>query len=99
MRPLNFTVRGTYLGSAEMRVSSSQSGSQRPSFAARTARRRAVRQCQVSWVALFGGDGSPSNQRLERAVTRLRWRAASAVGNSALASRWMRLRAAAQARR
>jgi hypothetical protein len=31
------------------------------SFDVRAARRRAVRQCQVTWVALFGGGGSPSN--------------------------------------
>jgi len=40
-----------------------------------------------------------ANNRLERTVTRLWWRAASALRYFALASRWMRLRAAAQAHR
>ena len=31
------------------------------SFEVGAARGRAVRQCQVTWVALFGGGGSPSN--------------------------------------
>ena len=30
-------------------------------FEVGAARRRAVRQCQATWVALFGGGGSPSN--------------------------------------
>jgi hypothetical protein len=41
---------------------------ERASFGAGAARRRAVRQCQVNRVASFGGDGSPSNHCLERAV-------------------------------
>ena len=72
---------------------------ERASFGAGAARRRAVGQCQVTWVASFGGDGSPSNNCLERAVIRLRWCAASAGRNYALASHWPRFRAAAQARR
>jgi hypothetical protein len=43
--------------------------------------------------------GLPSNHRLERAVRRSGWRAASALRYLALASRWTRLRAAAQAHR
>ena len=41
----------------------------------------------------------PSNHRLERAVGRGGWRAASALRYFALASRWTRLRAAAQPHR
>jgi hypothetical protein len=46
---------------------------ERTSFGAGAARRRAVRQCQVSVVVSFGGDGSPSNNCLERSVMRLWW--------------------------
>ena len=72
---------------------------ERASFGAGAARRRAVGQCQVTWVASFGGDGSPSNNCLERAVIRLRWCAASAGRKYALASHSTRFWAAAQARR
>jgi hypothetical protein len=70
-----------------------------PSIGCGVARRRAVRQCQVSGVASFGGDGSPSNNCLERAVMGLWWCAASAGRKYALASHWTRFWAAAQARR
>ena len=71
----------------------------RSSFGAGAARRRAVRQCQVTGVASIGGDGSPSNNCLERSVTPLWWCAASAGRKYALASHWTRFWAAAQARR
>jgi hypothetical protein len=72
---------------------------ERPSLGAGAARRRAVGQCQVTWVASFGGDGSPSNHCLERTVMRLWWCAASAGRKYALASHWTRFWAAAQAPR
>jgi hypothetical protein len=56
----------------------------RPSFGAGVARMRAGEAMPSDSGASFGGDGSPSNNCLERAVTR-------PCG--------MRLRAAAQARR
>jgi len=80
------------------RISLSSFG-ERSSFGAGAARRRAVRQCQVSGVASFGGDGSPSNNCLERSVMGLWWCAASAGRKYALASHWTRFWAAAQARR
>jgi len=72
---------------------------ERPSLGAGAARMRAVGQCQMTWVASFGGDGSPSNNCLERAVMRLWWCAASAGRKYALASHRTRFWAAAQARR
>jgi hypothetical protein len=75
------------------------SSGERPSFGAGAARMRAVRLCQGAQVPSFGGNSSPSNNCLERAVMRRRWCAASAVRQCTLASHWTRLRAAAQARR
>jgi hypothetical protein len=72
---------------------------ERPSLGAGAARRRAVGQCQVTGVASFGGDGSPSNNCLERTVMHLWWCAASAGRKYALAAHWTRFWAAAQARR
>ena len=46
------------------------------SFEVGAARRRAVRQCQVNWVALFGGSGSPSNTRSRGPA--LRWKVGAA---------------------
>ena len=63
---------------AEALVSASAASVSALRSCAGAARRRAVGQCQVTWVASFGGDGSPSNNCLERAVIRLRWCAASA---------------------
>ena len=72
---------------------------ERPSLGAGAARVRAVGQCQVTWVASFGGDGSPSNNCLERTVMRP-WRCAASAGRKyALALHWTRFWAAAQARR
>ena len=45
-------------------------------FEVGAARRRAVRQCQVNWVALFGGSGSPSNTRSRGPA--LRWKLGAA---------------------
>ncbi len=46
------------------------------SFEVGAVRRRAVRQCQVNWVALFGGSGSPSNTRSRGPA--LRWKLGAA---------------------
>ena len=72
--------------------------SERPSLGAGAARMRAVGQCQMTWVASFGGDGSPSNNCLERAV-KLSGVAAGAGRESAPAAPIRRFWAAAQARR
>ena len=71
----------------------------RPSVNVGAARRRAVALCQGAQVPSLGGNSSPSNHRLERAVMRLWVGAASAGRECALASPWTRLRAAAQAHR
>jgi hypothetical protein len=60
---------------------------------------RAVRQCQECWVASFGGDGSPSNNCLERAVQVQVERRSMRVKSNNRETRLLRLRAAAQARR
>jgi hypothetical protein len=52
----------------------------------------------VDQVALTGYWHVRPKQSLERSVTRLRWRGASALRCFAPAMRWMRLRAAAQVR-